>query len=355
MPATTTPTHVYTWGVYAPLPRHLLDWAVARRQQGDTYRAILDSLRLGSHGITHPTQGWTPSLLAQHVRRHADQTGQVVPVRQQARRPRPTTVPSGGALGATRRFGVEIEVKGIDHWEAHRALQAAGFPSTATGYGHGVLPEWRCTTDGSLTTGRACEVVSPILDDPSVVGQVMAVLRQAGARVDVQCGLHVHHEATDLSADALATLVEMYAGHQATLDSMVAPSRRAGAARWCAPFRRGEAARFARAFRQVQGDTPDRKRASAATLGLGGRPESRYRTLNVHAFGLFGTLEFRQHQGTLSGAKAEAWIRLGQAMLDAAATAATIRVGNLLEDLTTAGLLAPEVAAYQASRVTALA
>jgi hypothetical protein len=41
----------------------------------------------------------------------------------------------------------------------------------------------------------------------------------------------------------------------------------------------------------------------------------RYRSLNLQSFGLYGTVEIRQHQGTLNATKALAWVAYGQAMI----------------------------------------
>jgi hypothetical protein len=47
----------------------------------------------------------------------------------------------------------------------------------------------------------------------------------------------------------------------------------------------------------------------------GGTP-SRYRTVNVASFGRTGTIEFRQHQGSLNGTKAVAWIEMLLALVE---------------------------------------
>ena len=46
--------------------------------------------------------------------------------------------------------------------------------------------------------------------------------------------------------------------------------------------------------------------------------QNRYLKLNLEAFGRYGTVEFRQHSGTLNGEKAEAWIGLLVALVNSA-------------------------------------
>jgi hypothetical protein len=46
----------------------------------------------------------------------------------------------------------------------------------------------------------------------------------------------------------------------------------------------------------------------------------RYRTVNVTAYPKYGSIEFRQHQGTLSYAKMLRWVKLGQSIVEAAMT-----------------------------------
>jgi hypothetical protein len=69
--------------------------------------------------------------------------------------------------------------------------------------------------------------------------------------------------------------------------------------------------------------------------------DRRYRSLNVGAYPLQGTLEIRQHQGTTNSRKILAWIEMGQAFFAAAKamdTVAALTPDDLVEALSARGL-----------------
>lgn len=206
--------------------------------------------------------------------------------------------------------------------------------------------------DGSVCGG--CEVVSPPMSGPAAFEQIATVveaLRAAGATINTSCGLHVHHEVIDLTGEELARLVECYSENQTTMDSLVAPSRRgAGYARH---FRAGEVADLASRLRCAATAGRDAQTA-VRQQGIGGRPDSRYRVLNVHCFPTYGTVEFRQHQGTLNAAKIAAWVRLGQAMIEAVRSTVAVDTDAMLASLVAADVLDAETSTYLNDRAAAL-
>lgn len=195
---------------------------------------------------------------------------------------------SGNPLGVERRFGVEIECNGVDRSVVQRQM--------------GRFPRWTLKRDVSVN-GSGLELVSPPLrgeEGLNELREVCTMLQDVGAQVDRSCGLHVHHEARDLGARGIARFAQTWTDNQDMLDWLVSPSRRDG--RWCRRLSRSELANM----------------RSAANRGHVRSPGSRYKAVNVAAFGRHGTVEIRQHQGTLNFRKIEAWIRLGQGLMDAA-------------------------------------
>lgn len=259
---------------------------------------------------------------------------------------------------AARRFGVEIEVIGLSISEVHAALHNANVQvHGSTAYTHRVTNGWKVVPDASVGP----EVVSPILrgeDGENQVRRVMDALVAAGARIDRRCGLHVHHEVADLNGNEIASLIELYVGTQTTMDSLVAPSRRN--TNWAMHFDGRLAARYASSFRSIDrsATTHTARRRDIRSHGIGGRPGARYHVLNVHCFPTYGTIEFRQHQGTLNATKAIAWIRLGQAMIANTKThdtaALTLAGADLIRHFTNSGL-PTETAAYLIDRIDSLA
>lgn len=209
-------------------------------------------------------------------------------------------IPSGSPLGMSRRFGVEIEFFGISRDRARQVVTDAGI-SLSSGYGSNGT-NWNLKSDGSVT-GSGLEIVSPPLrgeDGFEQVKTVLRALRNAGARVDRTCGLHVHHEVRDLGAVGAVRFVRSWTANQNLIDWLVAPSRRDNQG-YCR--------------RLTSNDL-----TSMAGVSAGDRSipcHDRYRVVNVSSYSRYGTVEVRQHQGTLEFRKVEAWIKLGQSMLDA--------------------------------------
>lgn len=252
-------------------------------------------------------------------------------------------------LNAVRRmvygFGVEIECKGLTQAQCADALVAAGINAVAVGYTHEVMAAWKATSDASLH-GVACEVVSPILrgeDGIAEMQRVMAALRAAGAHVDAQCGMHVHVGMEALTGHEIASLIDLYAARQTAVNTVLPGDRRRS--QW--------ARTLGTAFRQNV--TGQFRRTGTVAVGYHG---DRYRTVNVCAFPRYGTLEFRQHGGTLNGEKAAAWVRMLWAMATAAASgnAEAVRGGaNFLDDLAAAGGLDADSVNYLRRRQAQLA
>lgn len=220
---------------------------------------------------------------------------------------------------STRRFGVEIEFTGTTRQRVmdQLALMETNVRAEVQRYNHHVISQWKLITDVSVTSaageGNGLEAVSPILqgeDGFKQVADMMAAITAAGGKVDRTCGLHVHHDANDMAPEAVARLVELYSLNQGVIDQLVSPSRRASTNnRWCRGLGASETVSIMDAVK-----TGNRNAVS------GGRFD-RYRTLNITAYAKYGTVEFRQHQGTLNARKLTAWAKLGQAMADAMVTA----------------------------------
>lgn len=195
-------------------------------------------------------------------------------------------------VGNDRTFGVEFEVI-ADRRTVANALHRAG------------LPTWSVISDCSLSSG-GCEIVSPILTGDAGmrdVERVCNVLREVGARVNATCGTHVHHGAGDLDIAAFRRIARSWSNNQHIIDGFVSESRRAAAhATYCRAFDDSCAASIesANTIRDIW--------------------ISRYRTLNFAAFASHGTIEIRQHAGTIDYDKIRAWILFGRAIINAAAS-----------------------------------
>lgn len=216
------------------------------------------------------------------------------------------------ALGAGRQFGIELELifpSEVSRYTIQEALAESG------------LSEWRVKSDGSLS-GNGWEVVSPILagdDGEEQVRKVCRVLNRLGATVNRSCGFHAHHNIADLSIDAIKRLARSWRANQSIIDGLVSESRRGDrASMYCRRLSEGD-------MRDIESC---RDLSSLRNSYL-----DRYRTLNLNAYGRYGTVEVRQHQGTCDAEKILTWVQFGQALIDAAAQneiPVTSRVRDLL-------------------------
>lgn len=207
-----------------------------------------------------------------------------------------------------RRFGVEIEFEcgdspyeqSLDSAVIASALYDAGIDCYDGGYTHTVMDEWKIVPDSSVVTGW--ELVSPPLtwDQRDQITVVCEVLADLGARATSRCGLHVHHEVRDLSLAQIKQLYRYWHDLQPLTDRFVAEWRRDGD--WCEHL-----------------TSLDLQVMEQQVQRIGHLVYfDRYKALNVTCFASYGTVEVRQHEGTLDAAEILAWVAYGQALITAA-------------------------------------
>lgn len=220
-------------------------------------------------------------------------------------------------INTTRKFGVEIEFVGITRERAAEALTAAGILCYHEGYNHDTRNYWKVVHDGSVAPSAGMdyaasgELVSPPLSGESGIDQVRRALRamvSAGARVNTSCGLHVHVDANDLSLSEIVNVVRRYAAFEEQINGFMPRSRRNG--RWA---------------RSVAGVLPRLEEHLASETSLRSfRTDTsywnRYYAVNVAAFGRHGTLEFRQHSGSVNASKVAYWIAFCVLFVEASRT-----------------------------------
>ena len=227
-------------------------------------------------------------------------------------------------------FGIEIETTGLGRERTAQAI-ARHFGTTARYVGchlgdwHIPMPDgrkWVVERDGSVTDPSA-EVVSPVCrwDDIPMVQEVVRALRQAGAKADASCGIHIHVGLGEHTPQSLRRLVNIVNAKEDLLTQAlgISPSRRA---RWCRPV---DPAFLAELNSRKPATMDDFARIWYRTNdpAFGGNWEycaathydgSRYHLLNLHA--AFSTerpahtIEFRAFNGTLHAGEIKAYIQL---------------------------------------------
>lgn len=189
-----------------------------------------------------------------------------------------------------RKFGIEIEFVGATRDAVNQLVNSKGVRCRVEGYNHTTKTHWKIVTDASVNGGG--EMVSPILQGQSGLEQLSKVceaLQEAGARVNVQCGLHVHLDARDLTVKEIGTIYDRYAKYEEQIDLCLPRSRRNS--RWCESTKR---------------HATNVKQATSKTEQA--RVTGRYRKINLTNLGTTGSLEFRQHSGTIEFRKIGHWL-----------------------------------------------
>lgn len=196
---------------------------------------------------------------------------------------------------ATRTFGIELETilpAGKSRYDLASYLRANGVDCQAEHYNHRTPSGWKLVSDASVGNGsNSCEIVSPILsgqDGIETARKVASLADAFGCTVNRSCGFHCHVGASDLTVDSLKTLIETYRLNETYIDSLMPVSRRdnnADYARSVLPCGNGQ-----------------------TITQLVDHQFTRYRKLNVASMHRQGTVEFRQHSGTLNADKITAWV-----------------------------------------------
>lgn len=214
----------------------------------------------------------------------------------------------------TRTFGVEIEY--IDKPRpiiAQAIADALGVAHIHTFGYHGdrcetcgvTIPkaekyaQWKVERDGTVPTGG--EVVSPILQGADGFAQIVKVtkaMRDAGAKVNKRCGLHVHMGVKDIDIFQRANLIENFYKAYPILKRLVAKGR------WFNPYCKVPTAYTLAGYLQYM-RTNRQEPAGNHTDAL-----------NIQNFTKIGTYEFRMHQGTLNAKKIEAWVKFILAFIE---------------------------------------
>jgi hypothetical protein len=258
---------------------------------------------------------------------------------------------AGVQIHATRTFGVEVECYSpVDTYTVADKLNAAGINTHVEGYNHTTRAHWKIVSDGSLNERPAgcaypMELVSPPLAGKAglkAVKTALKVLETLGCKVNKTCGIHVHHDARDLDLASWKRLLTTYATFEAQIDTYQPASRRANNAYYC----RSLTSRFyGSPTETVDRINGARRRETLQTLW-----GTRYVKVNTQSYVKHGTLEFRQHAGSVNGEKVNNWIILTQLMV-LAAKSNKPRTNDLL---TSIGAKA-KVARYFEARATTLA
>ena len=196
-----------------------------------------------------------------------------------------------------RSFGIELEIIHNNKRELCDAIRARGVLCEIEGYNHSTRRHWKIVSDASVNGGY--ELVSPVLKGQRGLDEVKAVseaLAEVGAMINKSCGFHSHFGTDDFkdSISVWRNLYINYATLEEDIDAFMPPSRRHN--RYCSSLK----VRDWRSKMENAQTLVDLERAVTN--------RSRYFKLNSQSYWRHGTVEFRQHSGTIEFDKIKNWL-----------------------------------------------
>lgn len=202
-----------------------------------------------------------------------------------------------GGFVFSRSFGIELEIVHRNQRQLRDAIRSRGILCEIEGYNHSTRCHWKIVSDASVNGGY--ELVSPVLKGQSGLDDVKAVceaLSEVGALINKSCGFHAHFGTDDFkeSISVWRNLYINYATLEEDIDAFMPPSRRRNT--YCASLKvRGWREKMENARTLVELEKAITKR-------------SRYFKLNSQSYWRHGTVEFRQHSGTIEFDKIRNWL-----------------------------------------------
>lgn len=268
-------------------------------------------------------------------------------------------------------FGIEIEFLRPDGYtqrfiarRLNTALNIHGQSCVVEGYNHITRPHWKIVGDSSVSGGTynrqrflgSNELVSPRLKGEDGKKQLKAVLRVLvglHCRVNVTCGIHVHHDVTDTMVKDrksvkvfLNNLIRFMSKFEHIIYRTLSPSRLTRG--WSTPAKK-IFGRFG--DRRTDINTSVRKRVQMTISrfvndnvdpkherygrGLASTSPSatRYCGLNLKNIWTRGSVEFRYMQGSLNFEKIWSWVVFTQAIINVTEVANKVSFTGIKNDL----------------------
>lgn len=200
----------------------------------------------------------------------------------------------------TFTFGVEMECCHLPRTAFKETARRNGIEAEFMGYTHRHTTYYKMVTDSSLvrssSTDEPTECVSPILKGAEgfeSLAKCCKTFAEVGAKVNKSCGLHVHIGTDGLTDAHICNIVVNYCHIEHIIDTFMAKSRR-GNCRWAGTLLDHEIG-----LRNASDKTSLRRALDC----------NRYHKVNCEALSAHGTIEFRQHQGSLDYTKISNWVK----------------------------------------------
>ncbi len=223
------------------------------------------------------------------------------------------------------KFGIELEINVPDKRDFIRRLERKGVPINTDCDTHTVVRDaWKVVHDGSLSSSwdrDCCEVVSPPSADFEQIKLVCEVMKEVGAKVNNSCGFHVHHDISEYKRKQIMRIYNFYAKYEHYIDKFHKADREDNS--YCRPIEDI-------IDRVNNSETKSQLLRDVAGRGRGGYYNNiRYYKINLRSFIYYGTIEFRQHGGTIKFEDIYAWVNFTHKIIERA-----LEIGHDIEPAT---------------------
>ena len=263
------------------------------------------------------------------------------------------------------KFGIELECYGVIRVDVANAFRAEGLEAEVSNYAGSNYSVWQIKTDGSINGSLPFEVVSPVLQGESGIEQVRkvcAILNRLGAQVNTSCGFHVHHDAANWGIREFRYLFKKFIKFETALDAVQPRSRRGNNNNYIKSVSGYHDTTTASGCKARMAEI-DSCRSVVQLSRLFNN--NRYYKLNLQSFFRSGTVEFRNHAGTIDAVKVENYIRLTAGLVSEAANHVSVQphaktvtskqaLDTMLSGMTRRGSINKEIADFYQSRAKTL-
>ncbi len=202
------------------------------------------------------------------------------------------------------KFGVEMEIvlEEMKILELRNNLRERGIEISEPNLTHDVCTGWKIVGDGSISSrnGNGYEIVSPPSSNLDELKIVCEELDKIGATVNRTCGLHVHHDIKELKRKQILRIYNFYNKYNNIIERFVKDSRIEN--KYCKPVKNIiDTVNSCETKQELLNKIAGRR-------GISYYSNCRYYSLNLRSYLFYGTIEFRQHHGTIDFDEISSWI-----------------------------------------------
>lgn len=225
-----------------------------------------------------------------------------------------------------REFGIEIEGYNLSGLEVVELLEMGKINAyCGDNYPKNNTNKWIVSKDNTIEHTYPVEIISPRLSGSKglvQVKKVVEILEKGGLKTDKSCGFHVHWNVSDYTGRCMINLLSIYAKYEKILDYFFLESRREDVNNHCRSLIKTNGIEWIYELNRpffYRADQITQEFEKTQTLDpVTSFPSARHHKINLCSYNKYGTVEFRQHHGTLNYKEIESWIVFTQQIINRA-------------------------------------